>query len=227
MSDLSFSFVDLLVVAIILVSAIYAMYRGFVSETLSIFAWAAAAFATLYFGPALAHFLHGRINPAWLGNVFGYGVVFLLVFIPLSFISYRISQGVRESPVGTLDRVFGLAFGVVRGLAIIGLIYFVFSSFVKVKDQPDWVTQARTLPLIQSSTEVLLSLVPSRDRLLPMQVKQAGNGAKPDNMAAASPAQKPQPVATRTHKRKTYGARERHALDNLIEATGSGEDKNP
>ena len=56
MGHLSFSFVDVLVVLVILASVIYATYRGFVQETLTIFAWAAAAFATLYFGPALAPF---------------------------------------------------------------------------------------------------------------------------------------------------------------------------
>ena len=44
--NLSFNFVDLLIVLTILVSAGYAAWRGFLSETLSVFAWAAAAFAT-------------------------------------------------------------------------------------------------------------------------------------------------------------------------------------
>ncbi|MBU6473649.1 MAG: CvpA family protein, partial [Alphaproteobacteria bacterium] len=49
MGALSFQFVDILVVAVILVSAILAAYRGFVQETLSILAWMAAALSALYF----------------------------------------------------------------------------------------------------------------------------------------------------------------------------------
>jgi uncharacterized membrane protein required for colicin V production len=235
-SDLSFSFVDVLVVAILLVSAVYAAYRGFVSETLSIFAWIAAAFATLYFGPALALFLHERMSPAWLSTACGYGLVFLLIFIPLSFVSYRFAQGVRQSPVGGFDRVLGFAFGIVRGLAIIGLIYFVFSAFVHVKDQPVWVQQARTLPLIQRSTQALLSLVPSHMRVLPVEKAQAapaelmpgaGRHDRPSAYADDASAQKPQPDIQKKRRRKTYGARDRQALDSLIEATGSGGNKNP
>jgi uncharacterized membrane protein required for colicin V production len=49
--NLSVSFLDCLVVLVILVSAGYAIWRGFLWETLTIFAWVAAAFGCLYFGP--------------------------------------------------------------------------------------------------------------------------------------------------------------------------------
>ena len=41
--SVAFQFIDVVVVAIIVVSTIYATYRGLVSETLSIFAWMALA----------------------------------------------------------------------------------------------------------------------------------------------------------------------------------------
>jgi membrane protein required for colicin V production len=225
MSDLSFSFVDLAVGAIIVVSAGYAMYRGFVKETLSVFAWAAATFATLYFGPSVAGYLHGHIKPAWLGSVTGYAGVFLAVLIPLSYISYRFADSVKNSPVGAVDRALGAAFGIIRGFAIIGLAYFIFSSFVPVKNQPDWVAQARTLPLIQSSSEVLLSLVPDRDKA------SADVAPQPDDTKAVSPKPRPTREANRAAPKKvpakTYGAEDRRALDKLIEATGSGDSPKP
>jgi uncharacterized membrane protein required for colicin V production len=49
--SLSFTFLDALVVFIVLVSVIYAAWRGFLWETLTIFSWVSAAFACLYFGP--------------------------------------------------------------------------------------------------------------------------------------------------------------------------------
>ena len=49
--NLSVTFIDCLVVLVIVVSAGYAAWRGFMWETLTIFAWVAAAFACLYFGP--------------------------------------------------------------------------------------------------------------------------------------------------------------------------------
>ncbi len=231
MQNLSFTFLDLLVVVIVVVSTGFAIYRGFVRETLSIFAWAAAAFATLYFGPVLAPMFHSRISPPVLGDLIAYAGIFLLVLIPLSFVSYRFSENVKHSPVGAVDRSLGLAFGVVRGFAIVGIAYLLFSMLVPPKVQPDWVRQARLLPLVQSSTEVLLSLVPERDTQFAHDLKPAPAPAaqsavsKPAGPAAANPVRTATGAASRPaakHGRKGYSAQERQGLNRLIQATGNG-----
>jgi len=239
--SLSFTFVDLLVVGVVLVSAVYAGYRGLVSETLSIFAWAAAAFATLWFGPAVTPFARGMVSSPILASVVAYAIVFLAVLIPLSFLSFRFSAQVQRSQVGTLDRVLGGAFGVVRGLAIIGFAYLILASFVKFENQPESVRTARTLPLMQASTEVIMSLVPNRHPSIapndtPGETKvsgpppaQTGPETPTQTTAATSgtaiditPRPKPgtAPVKSPKKPKKSYGAADRHALDTLIETTG-------
>lgn len=213
--SLAFSFVDLLVVLVILGSAAYATWKGFVSETLSIVAWAAAAFASLYFGSWVGGLMHGLISAPWLAALAGYAAVFIVVFIPLSFASHRVSEGVKHSAVGPLDRVLGATFGVLRGLAILGIAYLVFTAFVPIRSQPAWLAHARTLPLIQTSSEVLLALVPNHgqhDQVLPVQ--RAEDETKPA----------PEPATPRTarHTKKGYGVGDRRALDRLLEATGNG-----
>ena len=64
--NLSFNFIDFLVVAVVVISAGYAAFRGFLSETLTILAWAVAAFATLYFGPWLIPMARSMISQQWL-----------------------------------------------------------------------------------------------------------------------------------------------------------------
>ncbi|HEY0104738.1 MAG TPA: CvpA family protein [Rhizomicrobium sp.] len=223
--SLAFSFVDLLVVLVILGSAAYATWRGFVSETLGIVAWATAAFASLYFGPWVARMAHSLIATPWIATVTGYALVFIVVFIPIQFASYRFSEGVKRSPVGPLDRVLGATFGIVRGLAILGIAYLVFDAFVPIKSQPHWLAEARTLPLIQSSAEVILVLIPERDRPEPLAPAPAPKTiedllGKPA-AAAHAPAQPAQrPAIRKKHVKKRYGAKDRHALDRLFEATG-------
>jgi membrane protein required for colicin V production len=218
----SVTFIDFVVVLVILVSAGYAAWRGFVSETLTIIAWAAAAFATLYFGPWIAPLVKSLVSTVWLAILLGYAAVFLAVFIPLSFISYRIADSVKHGPIGPLDRALGLAFGVVRGLVIVGLAYLAFTFFVPIHSQPRWLTEARLLPMIQSSSEVLLSIVPNRnanDRLM---------AHEPDDPLAEEirrtqnvPTRRVRrPVVTKKHE-KGYGTGDRRALDRLIEATGN------
>jgi membrane protein required for colicin V production len=241
--SLAFTFVDLLVVAIVIVSTIFAIWRGFISETLSIVGWAAAAFASLYFGPWVAVLMARMISPLWLADLAGYAAVFVVVLIPISFASFRFSESVKKSAAGPLDRSLGAAFGVVRGLAIVGGLYILFSLVVPLKDHPKSVREARTLPLIQSSAEVLIALAPSderhvaRERIgspspanLNTDPGTASAGPHPKTFAAALalPAPRPKPKlpalaqTTQKHAGKTYGANDRHALDNLIQNSGDG-----
>ena len=55
----------------------------------------------------------------------------------------------------------GPKFLIIMVLAIAGIAYLVFTAFVKIDDQPQWLTGARTLPLIQTSAEVVMALVPN------------------------------------------------------------------
>ncbi len=230
--SLAFSFVDLVVVLVILGSMAYAIWRGFVSETLSIVAWAAAALASLYLGPWVARMAHGLIATPWIATVVGYAAVFIVVFIPLQFASYRFSEGVKRSPVGPLDRVLGGTFGIVRGLAILGIAYLIFTAFVPIREQPLWLREARTLPLIQSSAQVLLVLVPDRHDAPPPPAPLAPPATHPqtirDLLAPPPPATHPaHPVKPKKHPKKAYGAGDRRALDRLFEATGSGGTQKP
>ncbi|MGD0189580.1 MAG: CvpA family protein [Rhizomicrobium sp.] len=220
MHNLNFSMVDLLVVLTLIVSTALAIWRGFVRETLSIFAWAAAAFATLYFGPAAAGLVHTRFATSYLAPVLTYIAVFLIVLIPLSFVSYRFSEGVKNSPIGAVDRSLGAAFGVIRGLAVVGLCYLLFSIVVPVPNQPLWVKQAHFLPVIQASGDVLLSLVPSRAAA---HFETASEVAMPE----PSVVPKPRPTIAARRATKAYGAEDRHALDKLIQSTGSGGTNQP
>ncbi len=221
MSALGITYIDPLVVIVVLVSAVYATYRGFVSETLSIFAWAAAAFATLFFGPKLAPIARGLFASPLLGVMVGYAAIFLVVLIPLSFLSFRFAESVKNSAVGTLDRSLGFAFGVVRGLAIIGLAYIAFTTVVSVRNQPDWIANAKLLPVIRVSAQALLSLVPDQ-HLNAGKAETAGPAPKPEANAAPAqvPTPSPKPAAAKKHGKKAYGAKERSELDRLIETTG-------
>ena len=212
MDGVSVTVVDFLVVGVILLSALFAMWRGLVQETLSIVAWVAAAYSALRFYPLLQPLLENYIASPRLASLAAGAIIFLVVLIPLSFLSHRFGENVKHSEIGPVDRSLGFVFGVGRGLVIIGIAYIAFTALVPTRDHPGWLTHARLLPLIQSTSDVLLSLVPDR-------------GLDADGTAIATqPAQetsKSKPVAK---PGKTYGARDRRALDRLIEATGDGKD---
>jgi len=216
--NLDFTFVDILVILAVILSAVYAAIRGFVNETLSIFAWAAAAFATLYIAPLIAPYARAHMSTPLVGNLVAYAGIFLAVLVPLSFVSYRFSENVKNSPVGAADRALGVIFGVVRGLALVGIAYIFFSMFVPLQSQPHWIRGARLYPVIRGSSDMLLTLVPNQNL-----------GPEPDVRRADDKPVPPQHTAKKSvngrHGHKKYGADDRRALDNLIETTGNGDGK--
>ena len=241
--SLSVTFIDCLIVLIIVVSAGYAAWRGFLWETLTIFAWVAAAFGCLYFGPYLIPMMRSMVNEAWLASLLAYALVFLAIFIPLAFMSHRFSATVKHSPIGPLDRAAGVAFGIVRGLVIVGLAYLAFTYFVPIRNQPRWVTEARLLPMVQSAADVMLSVVPDHPRdytYVPKHEEEVRQAPPPaashdpmadlirKNEAANSvrkstpkPASAPVQHKTAARATKSYGASDRQALDNLVQSGGN------
>jgi membrane protein required for colicin V production len=225
------TWLDALVGVVLIASAAYATWKGLLRESLSIFAWAFAAYAAIVFGSMLRSPMRQVFSPDWLGDVVAYAGVFLLVLVPLSFLSFRFSESIQKTPIGPVDRTLGFVFGIGRGLVLVALPYIAFTMLVPVKEQPGWIKQAATLPLIQKTSDVLLSLVPDqggrerrpqreRRRRTTDTASQKPTAAKP---AAAKPASRPartQRATGQDTRQKTYGTRERRALDRLIETTG-------
>lgn len=225
MSDLHITWVDLAVAAILTLSTGFALFRGFVRETLSVIAWAAAAFATLYFGHYLVPLMAPHFSPV-PARIMAYSAVFLVVLLPLLFLAARFSRRIYEAHIGGLDRVLGALFGVVRGLAVIAALYVLYSLVMPIPVQAKWMKQARTLPLIQRSADALISLFPADDAQV-VRARMARDPEAPADTpeAAISPSQAPgQPVRHTVRKpakglHKGYGAADRRALNRLIEAT--------
>ena len=222
-------------------------WRGFLWETLTIFAWVTASFGCLYFGPFILPLTRSLVSQGWLAGLLAYAAVFAAVFIPFAFMTYRFSQSVKNSPIGPLDRAAGIAFGVVRGRVLVGLAYLAFTYFVPIRQQPGWLTEARLLPIVQSTADVLLTVIPdqSRDfsdespletiRQAPPQVEQRASNPpatrhdpraeliRKNETAAPKPESAPKQVQQKSAAKaaKSYGASDRQALDKLVQTGGS------
>ena len=136
MGQLSITAVDVVVVAVVLISAFLAMWRGFVSEVFTIFEWVAAAYAALRFTPTFQPLLKSVISPPWLEYIVVFVGTFLIVIIPLSIMAHRLSEMIKRSEIGPVDRSMGFVFGMARGLVIIGLAYIAFAALVPQPDRP-------------------------------------------------------------------------------------------
>lgn len=219
MGEVSITIVDLLIAAVILISAAYAAWRGLLRETLSIFSWAVAAYLTLLLFPSFRPMLREYISPDWLADIGVFIGIFMIVLVPLSYLSHRFSDAVRGTEIGPIDRALGLVFGVARGLVIVGLAHIIFSVLVPPANHPAWLIEARFFPVVENTSDVLLSFVPPPDDVSAVDIGLTTTAPPPPKTAQNPPqtAQNPPPEPST----QGYGAEERAALDRLIETTGA------
>src|SRR5262245_56960118 len=89
--------VDLIVLGILMISAMIAWHRGFMKEVLTVSAWLVAALAAVFFWPATKPFARSLVEPQMLADILALVGVFFMLLIPTSFVSFRLSEMVRES----------------------------------------------------------------------------------------------------------------------------------
>jgi len=154
------TWLDMLLLGIMLISGLLAMIRGFIREILSIAAWAGAAAATvLLYGPLLP-IAKANISSDMVASGVVIGGVFLLTLLIVSSVTVRISDKVLDSRIGALDRTLGFLFGLGRGLIIVVVAFLFFAWLVPPAKQPDGVRNAKSLEVLNKTGEWLQALLP-------------------------------------------------------------------
>ena len=180
------SYLDAGLVAVVAISGLVAMYRGFTREVLSILSWvaaAAAAFYVIFYQPGFADELAKQFaTPPQqvhliIARIIIGSAIFLVVLIIVHLITSHISDTVLDSRIGAIDRILGLGFGVVRGFILVVIPYMFAVSFVckdgatraiaqgcQPGELPTWVEQARSKNMIRSTGSTLFGVL---DRFVP------------------------------------------------------------
>ena len=169
---------DLGVIAVIVLSAVFAFARGFVREALSIAAWAGAAAITLYGFNAVYAMVEPMVhNPLLSQVVAGFGL-FVVSLIVLTIVTSFVARMVRASALSPIDRTLGFIFGLVRGAFILALAAILLDVMVpKEEDRPAWIREAKSEPYLHRGADVLRDLsvkfLPDRFVPDPLKVKSA------------------------------------------------------
>jgi membrane protein required for colicin V production len=154
------SYLDLGLIVVVLISALLAMLRGFTREVLAIASWTAAAVAAIYLHPLVLPYVKPYISKDVLALAASAAIVFFVTLVIVSLITVRLSDVILDSKVGALDRSLGFVFGAVRGLLLCVIAFVFFSWLVPEKTQPLWVKNARMRPLLQSTGDELMAMLP-------------------------------------------------------------------
>jgi len=219
MSDLPITVADLVVLAVLLISAAIAFVRGFVHEVLSIAAWVGAAIGTLYAFSLVQPYARDLIAIDLLADI-GAGVaIFLAILIVLAVITRLLARRVQNSALGALDRSLGLVFGLARGAVILAAAWLVIVwALPEPADRPAWINEAKSRRLVAAGGAALAAVLPRSMRLdAGDDATLKGSTPQPDYQGLAQPA----PKADAPETPKGYKKDERRAMERLTDTLTS------
>lgn len=131
------TWLDYTLFAIIGLSALYSVFRGFVREMLSLLSWVMAFWIAIRFAPRLGAQLEGVISAPGVRFLLAFILLLLAVLVVAAFCSRLIAGLIRKGGFGGMDRLIGVGFGVVRGV-VISLLLLMMARISPLAAEPVW-----------------------------------------------------------------------------------------
>lgn len=150
--------VDVVVIFVIFLSALFSLLRGFVKEAISLATWIIAIWLAATFAPQLADALPSSIESEAARQAIGFGVLFVLTLMVGTLVNMLVSQVVKKTGLSGADRIFGVAFGILRGGLII--IVFVIIGSMTPLPETDWWQSSILLQWFESTAIVIQEYTP-------------------------------------------------------------------
>lgn len=151
---------DIIVLVIVILSALIAFFRGMVRETLSLAGWITAGLAVIYGLPYARPYAKQVISNELIADIAAGALIFIIVLIIFTLLSARIAERVRDSSLGLLDRSLGLLYGIFRGFVLVSLGFLLLKWAFTENNQPDWIANARTKPVLEVGADLLEKVAP-------------------------------------------------------------------
>ena len=151
--------IDWVILAVVVVSALISLKRGFVKEALSLASWFAAFLVARFFSANLATLLVGQIETNSLRWIVAFVILFAGTLVVCALLNYLLSEVVRMTGLSGTDRVFGMVFGLARGLLILVAIVFLAQFTPVAQDQ--WWQDSLFIPHLETVADWARKTLPS------------------------------------------------------------------
>lgn len=147
-------------IAVIALSMLFGLVRGFVQVVMSLAGWLVALLGAHY----LAHYLAPYLNSTGLGETPKYALAFFLVFVIVlvmwGIFTLVIKSAVNSAGLGGLDRLLGGIAGAARGV-VMTVYAAVLVSLTPIDQTQTWQASS-AVKLAKSTAQSIKSLLPSK-----------------------------------------------------------------
>jgi membrane protein required for colicin V production len=149
--------------------ALFGFMRGLVQEALSLLAWVVAVIAVRLFLAPVTDLVGLWMEPGGAASILAFAGLFAVTFFTGKMVARWVGQRTRASMLGSVDRVLGAGFGVVKGLVVATLAFLAFTlvynmMFGLTEPRPEWMTRSRSYPLLRASGDAMSQFVRERNQ---------------------------------------------------------------
>lgn len=129
--------IDYFILAIVAVSALLSLWRGFIKEALSLVSWVAALWVALLFFDDLGRYLAQWIDTPSVRGVVAFVILFVGTVLVGGVVNFLVGKLVEKSGLSATDRSLGVLFGVARGVVIVSVLVML-AGLTSVPHDPWW-----------------------------------------------------------------------------------------
>lgn len=138
---------DWIIIAVVVISCLISLWRGFVKEALSLAIWAGAFFIAMLFYPNMEQVLAEWISAPSLLRITSFGVIFIAVLLCGGLINTLIGMLIKATGLSGTDRLLGMIFGFVRGIVVLLSAFVLIPKMVPIEEDA-WFKESVLIPQI-------------------------------------------------------------------------------
>ena len=116
------NWVDYSILAIIAVSVLISLLRGFTREALSLAGWIASFWVAITFSSHLVGVLEPYVDAPSMRIFVSFAILFFLTLLLAALVNYLTVQLIKKTGMGGTDRMLGVFFGIARGGAVVAVL---------------------------------------------------------------------------------------------------------
>lgn len=151
--------IDYAISALILVSAVMGLLRGFIKEAFALTIWVAALWVGMHYSRDFAVLLQTAIGHPTARVAAAFGLLFFMTLILGALIGFILNQLIEKTGLTGSDRILGMLFGVLRGAVLVSVL--VMLGGVTPLPEDPWWKQSLLIPPFQSLAVWLKDHIPS------------------------------------------------------------------
>ena len=157
---------DLVVILITIYSMAQCAAKGFTLSLLSFSKWLIALIITIVLVPKLNPWVQDYIESKFIADI-GLGIfIYIVVLFVIINIGKAISNAVTWTGLGTVDKAFGLIFGVFKGYTICICIFALLNWFYPHEKWPIETNNAYSFSIVFSGSKFLIEGFPNSEDYL-------------------------------------------------------------